>query len=176
MFQELAPLLRQRAVLLTVTHLEDDQIRVNVVPQKIKDGDNAALTTPLTVTGTPEELDRDLPTTLVNFVGAHLGLKNTLDRVKEEMDTAAKVAQAEARSKNKSAGIKPPPKAEVTKPAETPKPAPPPPSEPARAASLFDAPAPPATSIADTDEEEEILAETAEQEQFDGEDEEYGAA
>ena len=34
--------------------------------------------------GLAEELDRDLPATLVNFVGAHLGLKNTLDRVKEE--------------------------------------------------------------------------------------------
>ncbi len=176
MFKELAPLLRQRAVLLTVTHLKDDQIRVNVIPKKIKDGDNAALTTPLMVTGTAEELDRDLPSTLVNFVGAHLGLKNTLDHVKEEMDTAAKAAQAEARSKNKSAGTKPAPKAELVKPAETPRPAPPPPSEPARAASLFDAPAPPATSIADTDEEEEILAETAEQEQFDGEYEEDDAA
>jgi len=30
MFKELAPYLRQRAVLLTVTHIEDDQIRVNV--------------------------------------------------------------------------------------------------------------------------------------------------
>ena len=30
MFKELAPYLRQRAVLLTVTHLEEDQIRVNV--------------------------------------------------------------------------------------------------------------------------------------------------
>jgi hypothetical protein len=38
----------------------------------------------LALTGTAEELDRDLPATLVNFVGAHLGLKNTLDRVKEE--------------------------------------------------------------------------------------------
>jgi PRTRC genetic system protein E len=176
MFKELAPLLRQRAVLLTVTHLEDDQIRVNVIPQKIKDGDNAALTTPLMVTGTAEELDRDLPSTLVNFVGAHLGIKNTLDRVKEEMDAAVKSAQAEARSKTKSAGAKPAPKAEVAKPPETPRPAPPLPSEPARSAGLFDAPAPPATSIADTDEEEEILAETAEQDQFDGEDEEDDAA
>jgi hypothetical protein len=40
MFKELAPYLRQRAVLLTVTHLEEDQIRVNVIPQKIKDGEN----------------------------------------------------------------------------------------------------------------------------------------
>jgi hypothetical protein len=47
MFKELVPYLRKRAVLLTVTHIEDDQIRVNVIPQKIKDGENTALTTPL---------------------------------------------------------------------------------------------------------------------------------
>lgn len=176
MFKELAPYLRQRAVLLTVTHIEDDQIRVNVIPQKIKDGENAALTTPLSVTGTAEELDRDLPSTLVNFVGAHLGLKNTLDRVKEEMDAAAKAAQAEARSKSKSVGTKPAPKPEVARSAEISKPAPPPPPEPARAASLFDAPAPAAASTADMDEEEEILAEAAEQDQFDGGDDVEDAA
>ena len=102
MFKELAPYLRQRAVLLTVTHLEEEQIRVNIVPQKIKDGENAALTTPLTVTGTAEELDRELSATVVNFVAAHLELKNTLDRAKAEMDAAAKAAQAEARSKSKT--------------------------------------------------------------------------
>lgn len=176
MFKELAPLLRQRAVLLTLVHLEDGQIRVNVIPQKIKDGDNAALTTPLTVTGTAEELDRDLPSTLVNFVGAHLGLKNTLDRVKEEMDAAAKAAQAEARSKNKSMGTKPAPKPEVAKPAETPKPAPQPPPEPARPASLFDGPAQEAVSATDVDEEEEILAEAAERDEFGEEDQVEEAA
>ena len=31
MFKELAPNLRQRGILLTVTHIEDDQIRVNVI-------------------------------------------------------------------------------------------------------------------------------------------------
>jgi hypothetical protein len=39
--------LRDRSVLLTVTRLDDDQIRVNIVPKKLKDGDNDALTTPL---------------------------------------------------------------------------------------------------------------------------------
>lgn len=169
MFKELAPYLRQRAVLLTVTHLGEDQIRVNVIPQKIKDGENAALMTPLTLTGTAEELDRDLASSLVGFVGAHLGLKNTLDRVKEEMETAAKAAQAETRSKSKAAGTKPAPKTEVAKLAETPKTAPPPSPEPARPASLFDVPAVSATSIADTDDEEEILAEAAEQDEFGGE-------
>ena len=91
-------------VLLIVTHLEDDQIRVNAIRQKLKDGENAALTTPLTVTGTSEELDR---VTLVKFVGAHLGLKNTRDQAKLEIDAAAKPAKAEARSKVKTPGKRP---------------------------------------------------------------------
>jgi hypothetical protein len=41
MFKELAPYLRQRAVLLTVTHIKDDQIRVNVIPQKLSRNDRA---------------------------------------------------------------------------------------------------------------------------------------
>jgi PRTRC genetic system protein E len=163
MFKELAPFLRQRAVLLTITHLEDDQLRVNVIPQKIKDGENTALTTPLTVTGSAEELDRDLPATLVNFVGAHLGLKNTLDRVKEEMDAAAKAAQAEARTKAKT--TKPAAKAEVGKPAETPKPPPRTPTEAPRAASLFETPAPAAPPTLDGDEDEENLVDTGEEDQ-----------
>ena len=98
MFKELAPYLRQRAVLLTVTHLEEEQIRVNIVPQKLKDGENAALTTPLTITGPAEDLDRDLPATVVNFVAAHLELKNTLDRAKAEMDAAAKAARQKVKT------------------------------------------------------------------------------
>jgi len=93
MFKELAPYLRQRAVLLTVTHLEEDQIRVNIIPQKLKDGDNNALTTPLSVTGTAEELDRELPATIVDFVAAHLQLKNTLDKAKAEMERARQKAR-----------------------------------------------------------------------------------
>lgn len=164
MFKELAPYLRQRAVLLTVTRLEEDQIRVNVIPQKLKDGENAALTTPLTVTGTAEELDRDLPATLVGFVASHLQLKNTLDRAQSEMDAAAKAAQAEARNKTKAAATKVAPKQDAPKTAETPKPVTPAAPEPPKTASLFDMPAPAPASAASTseaDEEEEILAESS---------------
>ena len=154
MFKELAPYLRQRAVLLTVTHLEEEQIRVNIVPQKLKDGDNAALTTPLTVTGTAEELDRDLPATVVNFVAAHLELKNTLDRAKAEMDAAAKAAQAEARSKSRTSATKVTPKPEPAKASESAKPVPQTSSESPRAVGLFDSPEPaPGTGL---DEEKEI--------------------
>jgi PRTRC genetic system protein E len=102
MFKELAPLLRHRSVLFTVCHLGDDQFRVNVVPKKIGDSENPALTIPLSVSGTAEDLDVQLGPTLVNFVSSHLELKNTLDRAKSDMDAAAKAAQAEARNKSKA--------------------------------------------------------------------------
>lgn len=156
MFKELAPYLRQRAVLLTVTHLEEDQIRVNVIPQKLKDGENAALTTPMTVTGTAEELDRELPGTIVGFVSAHLQLRNTLDRAKAEMDAAAKTAQAEARSKTKAPAKRESPKLEAGA-VEAQKPAQPVKAEPPRTASLFDAPASaPPLATAETDDEEQF--------------------
>src|SRR5258707_15444801 len=102
MFQQLVPLLRQRSVLLTVTSLEEDQIRVNLMPKKLKEGENSALTTPMSFTGTAVELDEQLPDAIVSFVASHLELKHSLVRAKEEMDAAAKAAQEEARSKAKS--------------------------------------------------------------------------
>ena len=99
MFKELGPLLRQRTVVMILTRLEDDTIRVNVIPRKLNESENDALTTPLSVAGTAEELDAELPSALVQFVGAHLELRNTLESAKEQMAAAAKAAKAEARSK-----------------------------------------------------------------------------
>jgi PRTRC genetic system protein E len=89
-------------VLLTVTSLENDQTRVNVIPKKLKEGENSALTTPMSFTGTAVELDEQLPDAIVSFVASHLELKSTLARAREEMDAAAKAAQVEARNKAKS--------------------------------------------------------------------------
>lgn len=158
MFKELAPYLRQRAVLLTVTRFEEDQIRVNIVPQKLKDGENTALTTPLSVTGTAEELDRDLPSAIVGFVAAHLELKNSLDRAKAEMDAAAKAAQAEARSKTKAAPKKESAKPETTTATEPAKAAQPAKVETAQRASLFDTPATAVPTGADSVDEESDVA------------------
>jgi PRTRC genetic system protein E len=142
MFKELVPILRSRAVLMTATALDDDQIRVNVVPKKMKDGDHDALTTPLSVTGTAEELDTQLAATLVGFVASHLQMKNALEKAKSEMDVATKAAQAEARAKaktptSKTTGKVEPAPASVA--AQSPEPAKPVPAKPA---SLFDVPAP----------------------------------
>jgi PRTRC genetic system protein E len=183
MFQQLVPLLRQRSVLLTVTSLEDDQIRVNVIPKKLKEGENNALTTPMSFTGTPGELDEQLPNAIASFVASHLELKNTLARAREEMDAAAKAAQEEARNKaksNKKPASEPAQKAEPAAKEELKKE-----SESPRLPSLFDtaadttpAPAtpvpspstaaPPANALdRDNDEEADILAEIADTDHHD---------
>jgi PRTRC genetic system protein E len=166
MFKELGPLLRQRTVVLIVTRLEDDTIRVNVIPRKLNESENDALTTPLSVAGAAEDLDAELPSALVQFVGAHLELRNTLQTAKDQMAAAAKAAKAEARSKTAAktapAGTEPA-ATETKKPADAaPKPAEPRKQETARNASLFDiGPAPESAPLSapDTDEEEEFLAE-----------------
>ena len=171
MFKELGPLLRQRTVVMILTRLEDDTIRVNAIPRKLNESENDALTTPLSVAGTAEELDAELPSALVQFVGAHLELKNTLESAKEQMAAAAKAAKAEARSKVTPKTAPVPTDlagAETKKPADAaPKPAEPRKQEPVRNASLFDigsAPGSTPLSESDADEEEEILAEAAEDE------------
>jgi hypothetical protein len=68
----------------------------------MSDGENVALTTLMSFTGTATELDDQLPNAIASFVASHLELKNTLARAKEEMDAAAKAAQEEARNKAKS--------------------------------------------------------------------------
>ncbi|HTF62255.1 MAG TPA: PRTRC system protein E [Edaphobacter sp.] len=135
MFQQLVPLLRQRSVLLTVTSLEEDQIRVNVLPKKLAEGENSARTTPMSFTGTAAELDAQLPDAIVSFVASHLELKNTLARAKEEMATAAKAAQDEARNKSKTAKKPAPANVLVKKDEQNA-------AEPAKAPSLFDKPTP----------------------------------
>lgn len=100
MFQELMPLLAQRTLLLIVSRVGADQIRINVIPQRLKSTDtdqNEAVLTPLSMSGTPKELDEALPAQLVEFVGAHLGLSSTLKSAKEQMDAAAKTAREAAR-------------------------------------------------------------------------------
>lgn len=100
MFTELMPLLADRTVLITVARESDTTVRVNTIPKRVKEGENAALTTPLSFVGTPEELDRDFPSALAEYVETHQGLSTTLAQAKAEMDAAAKAAQEEAKRKS----------------------------------------------------------------------------
>ncbi len=106
MFIEIMPLLASRTVLITVAKLDDNTLRVNVIPAQAKADENPALTTPLTYTGLPEELDTELGKHLAGYVQAHQQTASTLAEAKATLEAAAKAAQEEA--KRKKATVKSP--------------------------------------------------------------------
>jgi PRTRC genetic system protein E len=93
------PLLAERTVLITMARDSDTTIRLNVCPKRTKESENAALSTPLSFVGTPEELDRDLARELAAYVDMHCQLGSTLAQAKAAMEDAAKAAQEEAKRK-----------------------------------------------------------------------------
>ena len=105
MFVELMPLLAGRTVLITVAKVDDKTLRVNVIPHGKAD-DNPTLSTPLTYTGSPEELDAELGKHLAGYVQTHQQTASTLAEAKATMEAAAKAAQEEA--KRKKATVKSP--------------------------------------------------------------------
>ena len=98
MFVELMPLLAGRTVLITVAKVDDKTLRVNVIPHGKAD-DNPALSTPLTYTGSPEELDAELGKHLAGYVQTHQQTASTLAEAKATLEAAAKAAQEEAKRK-----------------------------------------------------------------------------
>ena len=121
MFQELMPLLAQRILLLTLSRVGDEQISVNIIPKPLKSDpqDNgSALTTPLRVTGTPKELDDQLPPQLAEFVETHLGLSSTLKSAKEQMEAAVKAAREAAKKLTNSKSHSGPSKSAPPSPAK----------------------------------------------------------
>jgi PRTRC genetic system protein E len=126
-FVELMPLLAGRTVLITVAKVDDKTIRVNVIPALAKADENPALTTPLTYTGPPQELDAQLGTHLAGYVQTHQQTASTLAEAKATLEAAAKAAQEEAKRKaeeRKKVTQKPPATATTAEPASSASPTP----------------------------------------------------
>ena len=139
-FAQLMPMLADRTVMMIVSKVDEQHLTVSVIPKRMKDSENAALATPLCCTGTPEELDRELPTQIREFVAGHVALSANLAEIQREREDAEKAAREELKKKQKTVGnggarnkaAEPPPKQE-DKPTPTPAPSP--------MLSLFDIPA-----------------------------------
>jgi PRTRC genetic system protein E len=95
-FVELMPLLKGRTLLLTIARV-GEKVKVNVIP-KAREGEDQALTTPLSYTAAPEELDAELGKHLASYVDTHVALGSTLAEAKAEMDAAAKAARQKAKT------------------------------------------------------------------------------
>lgn len=101
MFMELVPLLKQRVVMITVSDVGDGLLRVNVIPRKLDadSGQNHALTTPLSITGSAEELDRELPLQLASFTESVVKTGSNLEELRAEHAAAVKAVEAENKKK-----------------------------------------------------------------------------
>jgi PRTRC genetic system protein E len=121
MFSELMPLIERRTITITVAALNEGHIRVNVVPAasaedskvnekigysnkdkiaQIPESAIHALTTPLSLTGAPDEIDAQLAEQLKAFVDSHFALQQAVDRARGEIAEAVKAV--EERDKNRS--------------------------------------------------------------------------
>ncbi len=118
MFVELMPLLGERTVMITVARLNQNSIRVNLIPSRQKEDEDAALAIPLSFSGTPEELDAEIAKSLVPYVEENLRLQHTLAEAKAEMEAATKAAREQAKTKT-TPGVK---KQEQTAALEAPSP------------------------------------------------------
>lgn len=120
MFAELRSLLARRSLTIMVAAVDGDQIRVNVIPhprpeetkinEQIKyshkdevtpvpDTAIKALTTPISLTGTAEEIDENFSGVLLRFAESHTQLQATFDRASVEISEAVKAI--DERNKNK---------------------------------------------------------------------------
>ncbi len=110
MFIELTPILKERVVMITASDIGNGFLRVNVIPKSLGTDDNPALTTPLTITGTPEELDRELAAQLASFSESIVKAGSNLETLKTEHSAAVKAVEAENKKKldekKKTAGTK----------------------------------------------------------------------
>jgi PRTRC genetic system protein E len=111
LFQGLAPLLVNRTVIMTVAADDKGLVTLNVIPKKVKDDENDALTTPLCITASPEELDRDLAAQLREFTDMHAKAATNIQQLKDELAAAEKAereAADERRAKKTKGKVIPP--------------------------------------------------------------------
>jgi len=128
-FAQLMPMLADRTVMMIVSKADEQHLTISVIPKRTKDSENAALLTPFCCTGTPEELDRELPTQVREFVAGHVALGTNLAEIQREREEAEKAAREELKKKQKTVGnggAKGKPAEPAPKQEDKPAPAPPP--------------------------------------------------
>ncbi len=105
MLKDLLPLLRKGDTIgLSIAMEGDNQYRVNVMPKLFtldgeKGADRLALNTPLTLTGTLEELDSpEFAATLQRFTASATTTRHTIEDVEAAHKTAAEAAKTKVRA------------------------------------------------------------------------------
>jgi PRTRC genetic system protein E len=72
---------------------------LNIIPKRSSEAENKALTTPLSIEGTPAEIDAELVPHLMAYTEMHRSFRTTLAEAKAAIDAATKAARDESRQK-----------------------------------------------------------------------------
>ena len=112
MFAQLAPLVTGATTLaITVSRADSENLHVTVTPIPGKDDTlPQALNAPLSITGTPAELDADLPGVLARYVPVRANAAAALKKLEDDLAEEQRAAQkrlADERSKGSSKPAKP---------------------------------------------------------------------
>jgi PRTRC genetic system protein E len=119
MFSELMPVLQHTIVTLTISRIDDQLVRVNIIPirktDKESDAENA-LSKPLTVTAPPAELDQDFARQVLSFSHSYERSAANIREIEEAHAAAVKAAEEERKNekarKSAAPGAKTSPRSE----------------------------------------------------------------
>ena len=106
MFTQLLGLLKDRAVTITASDAGEGKLRVCIVPLKKNDDENAALSAPLMIVGTAEEIDAGLPEAISSYVETYTPLNEQTERIRAEREQATKDDQTKADEERKARAAK----------------------------------------------------------------------
>ena len=120
MFKELMPIIEDRPLTITVVHVRDGRIKLCVVPHsqekdgeinkkvgyrkevpKLSDKALKALSTPLAIEGTAEELDAELPQQLASYSEIHVKLQHGIADATQRINAALNEIEEREKSKSK---------------------------------------------------------------------------
>src|SRR6516162_6307430 len=101
MFTELLPVLQDTMVTVTISRMDDQLLRVNIIPTRKTNKESTAenaLCAPLTVTATAAELDQDLGRQVVSFSHSYQRSAANIRAIEEAHAAAVKAAEDERKN------------------------------------------------------------------------------
>ena len=113
MFTELMPCLQETTVTLTISRIDDQLLRVNIIPKRKTEKESAAedaLSTPLTVTATAAELDQDFARQVLSFSRSYQRSAANIREIEEAHAAAVKAAEEERKNEKARKPTVPPAK------------------------------------------------------------------
>lgn len=96
LFKSLQDLSRSTQIVCIISSDTDSLMKVTVMPKPAKDGENPALSTPLQLVGTPEELDAQFAEVLTSYTATRTSLAESLAASQTVMEAAKKDATEKA--------------------------------------------------------------------------------